>query len=94
MYYLAPKCLYRGEYKQIQLRVLSPSRLGECMNDVLCALYPMSSMLDAPLYSPRRDLGSQIIGVRIGFDRGMVHTGVASSRLVMVYFGDDGACVF
>ena len=25
MYYLAPKCLYKGGYKQIQLRMLSPS---------------------------------------------------------------------
>jgi len=38
IYYLAPKCLYRGGYKRIQLRVLSPSRLWECMNGVLCAL--------------------------------------------------------
>jgi len=45
MYYLEPKCLYRGEYKQIQLRVLSPSRLWECMNGVLRVWRSLSGSL-------------------------------------------------
>ena len=35
MYYLAPKCLYRGEYKRILPRVLSPSKVRGCMSGVL-----------------------------------------------------------
>ena len=41
VYYLAPKCLYMGEYKWIKLRVLSPSWLWECVNGVLCILFPL-----------------------------------------------------
>ena len=57
LYYFAPKCLYRGEYKRIRLRVLTPSRLWECKNDVLHMLSPVLSMPDVIFYSPRRGPG-------------------------------------
>ena len=30
LYYLAPKCLYRGEYKKDSIRVLSPECVSVC----------------------------------------------------------------
>ena len=75
MYYLAPKCLYRGEYKRIQLRVLSPSRMWEHMNGFLCALYILCCLIPSvSFYSPRGGLGLQGICVSISFNRGMVLT--------------------
>ena len=61
VYYLAPKCLYKGEYKWIQLRVLSPSWLRECMNGVLRMLFLYLVLSPAsPFIVPRGGLGYRV----------------------------------
>jgi len=48
LYYLAPKCLYRGEYKKDLMRVLSPRRGVVSAIIVLCILLAFSSASASP----------------------------------------------
>jgi len=61
VYYLAPKCLFRGEYKWIQLRVLSPSWLWESVNGVLRMFFSWLVLsLAYPFIVPRGGLGYKV----------------------------------
>ena len=62
LYYLAPKCLYRGEYKWMWPRVLSPSRWW-CVRIVFyecVACVPLVSSLVSLFIVPRGDLGYRV----------------------------------
>ena len=72
MYYLAPKCLYRGEYKRMLLRVLNPSWLwwcATCVPDVSPDI-----VLSIPFYSSKGRPRLQGVDVRVGLDRGLALT--------------------
>ena len=91
--YLAPKCLNRGEYKSVLWWMLS-SRWKRCVVVLL-----RISFLCLPFYSSKGRPRLHGVGDRVGVDRGVVRwpnrgfrTGVASSRLVTQYLGDDYAC--
>jgi len=61
LYYLASKCLYRGECKRMWPRVLSHSRWW-CVRTVFYELYLLSQMSSSvsPFIVPRGDLGYRV----------------------------------
>ena len=72
LYYLAPKCLYRGEYKWMWLRVLSPSRwwcVGRILR-VVCWISLVYVVLSVPFYSSKGRPRLQGVGIRISLDIG------------------------
>ena len=61
LYYLAPNCLYRGEYKWMWLRVLSPSRWWWYENCVLYLFWVSRvSSPTSPFIVPRGGLGYRV----------------------------------
>jgi len=51
LYYLAPKCLYRGEYKRVWMCVLSPS--GVVWVSGVLRIMALVFSLGVPFYRPR-----------------------------------------
>jgi len=79
LYYLAPKCLYRGEYKWMRPRVLSPCRWWWlCKNCVLFVSWIPDVVLNVLFYSSKGRPRLQSVGIRISLDRGIA---LAYSRL-------------
>jgi len=52
LYYLAPKCLYRGEYKKDSMRVLSLSAEKRCMQVVFFVSYVVRCLSSLASASP------------------------------------------